>query len=318
MNYSRLGGSPYRSPGRSPAVSRSSVLADYGLSSSRTPGSSRSMAMSASQRMDFSPIDTSADISSSGMKQQNLRSAVDESNAVGSLLKKRLLEKTRYEAVLVQGLQSARATEGVLRQQLNDEIKFREQLQRQIKDLDGSVERLKGQTDEKGRKEVAQIKQINALEMKIKDLMTSLETTTERERRAQQQVVEAHRKSRELERELMDLRMQNQRLQVTSLPSAPPPPCSPSAAASPPYPPRHRTRPCGHPCACPPTWLGNPPTTASRARRRASTTKRCRRTASRRNWRTPKTRSCGNSSSHRSRTLQSIRTWMDSSRPWRR
>jgi len=150
--------------------------------------------------------------SSMSLKTATLQSSVDESDAVAELLKKRLLEKTRYEAVLVQNLQNAKANEQMLSQQLQNERDLASQLENTTKELESQIENLRMQAENKGRKELGMTKDISALEMKIKDLGATLDKTMDKERKAVQHVSEAHRKSRELESELQDLRMENARL----------------------------------------------------------------------------------------------------------
>ena len=55
-------------------------------------------------------------------------------------------------------------------------------------------------------------KNITVLEIQIKDLQTSLELTGSKERKTSQMSIEANRECRELERELMDLRIENTRM----------------------------------------------------------------------------------------------------------
>ena len=77
-----------------------------------------------------------AALSCSAQTTLNLQSTVDESDAVAAMLKKRLLEKTRFEAVLVQTLQNAKANEAMLQQQLGEEKTLCDQLGGSTKELE--------------------------------------------------------------------------------------------------------------------------------------------------------------------------------------
>merc|ERR1712216_626741 len=129
------------------------------------------------------------------MGDLSLRAAAEESDAMAVLLKKRLQEKTKYENVLSQGLRSAKASEEVLQSQLDSARKGREQLQREIKEMRGSFGQLRGVYNDRGKKEVQQAKEINRLDLQVKDLKMTLEQTIDKERKAEISLVEANRKS---------------------------------------------------------------------------------------------------------------------------
>jgi len=150
------------------------------------------------------------------MKDISLRAAAEESDAMVGLLKKRLQEKTKYESVLQQGLRSARASEEVLQSQLDSERRAREQLQKEIKDMKSNMDSLKAVYTDRGKKEVIQAKEINRLDLQVKDLQMTLEQTIDKERKAEISLVEANRKARELERELITVRISNTRLHETN------------------------------------------------------------------------------------------------------
>ena len=60
-----------------------------------------------------------------------------------ALLKKRLEEKVKYEAVLKQGLQSAQSSVQVLQNQLESEVRSREQFEKEIQEVNSNIETLK-------------------------------------------------------------------------------------------------------------------------------------------------------------------------------
>jgi len=146
------------------------------------------------------------------MKDISLRAAAEESDAMVGLLKKRLSEKTKYEVVLQQGLRSAKASEDVLQSQLASERRSREQLQKEILDMKSNLDSLKLAYTDVGKKEVIQAKETNRLDLQVKDLQMTLEQTIDKEKKAEISLVGAGRKSRELERELISVRIANTRL----------------------------------------------------------------------------------------------------------
>jgi len=150
------------------------------------------------------------------MAAQTNRVMADESDAMVGLLRKRLEEKTKYEGVLQQGLRSAKASEGVLQSQLDSERRGREQLQKEIKDMKVNMDSLKDVYNVIGKKKVIQAKEMNRLNLQLQDLQMTLEQTIDKEKLSETTLVEANRKSRELERELISVRIANTRLQETN------------------------------------------------------------------------------------------------------
>lgn len=126
-------------------------------------------------------------------------------------LTKRLEEKEKFATVLEQGVRSARASEDVLNSQIDSQRQIREALQKEIKETKASTEIAKIVHVNRGKKGVSLKKEINRLELQLKDLQVTMEQTIDKERRASGQGTESVRKARELMRELIEVRINNTR-----------------------------------------------------------------------------------------------------------
>lgn len=153
-----------------------------------------------------------ANLSSDYLKEENLNAAVAAADHQCTEMRKELLVQAAREAALVQDALGTRVNEELLNSRLDQEGRRKEEMLHRIKDLEGEMESLKLQCQEKSRREAGCQKQITTLEMSIKDLHSSLEQTNNSERLTSQQSLESNRQCRELERELMDLRIENTRL----------------------------------------------------------------------------------------------------------
>jgi len=150
------------------------------------------------------------------LKDINLNAAGAENNALVGLLRKRLEEKRKYELVLQQGLRSAQASEDVLNSQLLNIRQAQEQIQKEIKDTRRNIGSVKQMYEDRGKKEVQMKKEINRLDLQIKDMQMTLEQTVDKEKLAEINAVESSRKVHELEKELIDVRIKNTRLIETN------------------------------------------------------------------------------------------------------
>jgi len=150
------------------------------------------------------------------MMDINLAAQSVENDALVGLLRKRLEEKKKYELVLAQGLRSAQASEEVLLSQLSNIRQASEQVLKEIKDSQRNIGSMKQEYEDRGKKDVRMKKEINRLELQIKDLQMTLEQTADKEKLAEINSTEADRKVHELEKELIDVRIKNTRLSETN------------------------------------------------------------------------------------------------------
>ena len=143
----------------------------------------------------------------------HLKETVDETESVVKILKKRMLEKSRREAILTQQAQQARANEATLSAELERETTTQKTLRRRIEEAKDRRDGLKQQNDSKIVTLLECDKQKSTFTMQIRDLNEELNRTLSKERRVTSQLLHAQRKCREMEAELADVRHDNRRTQ---------------------------------------------------------------------------------------------------------
>jgi len=146
-------------------------------------------------------------------RRVHLKDTMEETEGVIKILKNRMLEKTRKEAMLTQQVQQARADEASLTTELEKEKTMQISLRRRIEEAEDRRERLKEQSNSKDISLLQHDKQKSSLIMQIRDLNEQLNRTLSKERRVTSQLLHAQRKCREMETELADIRHDNQRTQ---------------------------------------------------------------------------------------------------------
>lgn len=146
------------------------------------------------------------------MKDINMAALADENNTLVIMLRKRLEEKTKFAAVLEQGVRSSQASTDVLQSQIDSIRINREQSKKEIKEAKQGNITLKQLFNDRGKKQVMLKKEINRLELQMKDLRVTVEQSTDKERRAAGVGTEARKKSDELMRQLISVRITNTKL----------------------------------------------------------------------------------------------------------
>jgi len=140
----------------------------------------------------------------------------EETNASSSkatnILREKLLIQADQEAALNQAGSRLRASEKVLKQRLQAEQKRHEVEKRILKDSEGNLKLVHQKNADRLRKMESSQKSITLLEMRIRDLQNQMAETNDSEHKTSDQNLETNRKVRELERELLDLSMENSKL----------------------------------------------------------------------------------------------------------
>lgn len=150
-------------------------------------------------------------IGSPSSRRVHLEETIEETEGVIRILKKRMLDKTRKEAMLTQQVQQARANEAALKAEVEKENNTQKILRKRIEEAEDRREKLKQQSDNKYVKTLENDKNISSLSMQIRDLNEELNRNLSKERRVTQMLLHAQRKCREMETELADVRHDNQR-----------------------------------------------------------------------------------------------------------
>eukprot|EP00941_MAST-03F_sp_MAST-3F-sp1_P001056 g1056.t1 len=139
-----------------------------------------------------------------------VKQKLDDDEALSSELKSRLIDKTRYEAVLVQGVQQARANESILKERLMDQKRVLANSEESLKskrlfveDLHNKIQDIERRIERTARKKVD-------VENKVNDLQSNLEMALENQRRASQKLHDTNRGNRTMEREYGKLEQENQ------------------------------------------------------------------------------------------------------------
>jgi chromosome segregation ATPase len=151
-------------------------------------------------------------MSSQQLKNDNLMASVAKAEHDCANMRRELLESASREAALVQKALSMRVNEEMLNERVHDEVKSRHGLVTQIKGMQGELEALKLKCNDASRRDMGCSKSMAVLEINISDLQKQLQQTISSERKVTQRSTDSLRSSRTLERELMDLRLQNQRI----------------------------------------------------------------------------------------------------------
>jgi len=128
------------------------------------------------------------------------------------VIRSKLLQATDSETRLTQEVSRLQADERVLKERLVAEQKDRSADRLRLKEVENDLKDAHQMLGDRNRKLEAGKKAISLLEMKVRDTNAQMSNTNHTEHKTTAHFLEANRKVRELERELFDLSMENEKM----------------------------------------------------------------------------------------------------------
>jgi len=138
--------------------------------------------------------------------------SIKSSSRFAQTLRAELLKQSDKESALNQAASRLRASEKVLKERLQAEQRRHEREKRTLKEQEGQLKLRQQQNNDRLRKMETNQKSMTLLEMRIRDLQNQMAETNEHEHKTSDKTLETNRKVRELERELLNLGMDNSKL----------------------------------------------------------------------------------------------------------
>eukprot|EP00939_MAST-03C_sp_MAST-3C-sp1_P003298 g3298.t1 len=145
--------------------------------------------------------------------EQKLEEINAERARVIAHLRKTLLDYTDKEARLVQEVSRLQTEEGVMKERLKVEQKERAGDRKSLREAENDLKDMHQKVSDRSRNLESGKKAICLLEMKIRDLNAQMTDTNQAEHRTSGNFLESNRNVRELERELFDLSINNEKVQ---------------------------------------------------------------------------------------------------------
>lgn len=120
------------------------------------------------------------------------------------LLKKRLREKAKSESDLLQELHSLNSQVGACRSQINSEKQGKETAQRDLMEMETTLSNLRIRYEEKSKKEIQHLKDVNRLEIQVKESQSAIDDMEDSQSRMKVTIRDLKQKLRIVEQKLFD------------------------------------------------------------------------------------------------------------------